>query len=41
MFLRLAIFISPVEPLILNTVELNVPPVVPVTIGVGLTYNIQ
>ena len=37
-----AIFISPVEPLILNpVVELNVPPVVPVMVGVGLEPDLQ
>ena len=34
--------ISPVDALILNpVVELNVPPVVPVTVGVGLEPDLQ
>ena len=37
-----AISISPVEELILNpAVELNVPPVVPVMVGVGLEPDLQ
>ena len=34
--------ISPVEAFILNpVVELNVPPLVPVTVGVGLVPDLQ
>ena len=37
-----AIFISPVEVFILNpAVELKVPPVVPVKVGVGLEPDLQ
>ena len=37
-----AIFISPVEVFILNpAVELNVPPVVPVMVGVGFEPDLQ
>ena len=37
-----AIFVSPVEVVVLNpAVELNVPPVVPVMVGVGLEPDLQ